>query len=312
MAQVQKMTQATNAQSEVRPVTVAIGIPSCGRKDILAAVLPLISRQTRQPDEIYVCLSSPEDMDPSCTEGLAVRVIVIISERGSCRQRNRILAAAKSDVILFLDDDFLMAPSYVEEVGRLFAENEDVVVATGTLVADGIIGPGISVDGGLELIEADRRLQRSAQDFRPIYNAYGCNMAVRTGPIRDAALTFDENLPLYGWLEDVDFSRMAASLGRVVQSGNLIGVHLGTKKARTPGIKFGYSQIANPIYLIRKDTMSVRHAGVQIVRNLIANVVKVWKPEPWVDRRGRLRGNARAVLDLLAGRLAPKNVERLE
>lgn len=306
------MMPATDKHTEVRPVTVAIGIPSCGRKDILSAVLPLIARQTRQPDEIYVCLSSPEDMDPRCAEGLAVRVIVIISERGSCRQRNRILAAARSDVILFLDDDFLMAPSYIEEVGRLFAENEDVVIATGTLVADGIIGPGISVGGGLELIEADDRLPKSTQAFRPIYNAYGCNMAVRTGPVRDAQLTFDENLPLYGWLEDVDFSRMAAALGRVVQSSNLVGVHLGTKLARTPGIKFGYSQIANPIYLIRKDTMSVRHASVQIVRNLVANLVKVWKPEPWVDRKGRLRGNARAFLDLFAGRLAPRNVERLE
>ena len=312
MAQVQKMMPATSDHPEVRPVTVAIGIPSCGRRDILSAVLPLIARQTRQPDEIYVCLSSPEDMDPRCTEGLAVRVIVIISERGSCRQRNRILAAAKSDVILFLDDDFLMAQSYVEEVGRLFAEHDDIVVATGTLVADGIIGPGISVGGGLQLIEADDRLPKSTQAFRPIYNAYGCNMAVRTGPVREAGLAFDENLPLYGWLEDVDFSRMAAGLGRVVQSGNLVGVHLGTKLARTPGIKFGYSQIANPIYLIRKDTMSVRHAGVQIVRNLIANLVKVWNPEPWVDRKGRLRGNARAFLDLLTGRLAPRNVERLE
>ncbi|OCP15738.1 MULTISPECIES: glycosyltransferase [unclassified Ensifer] len=303
---------ATDNHPDVHPVTVAIGIPSCGRRDILSAVLPLIARQTRQPDEIYVCLSSPEDMDPSCVEGLAVRVIVIISERGSCRQRNRILAAARSDVILFLDDDFLMAQSYIEEVGRLFAENEDVVIATGTLVADGIIGPGISVDGGLELIEADDRLPKSTQVFRPVYNAYGCNMAVRTGPVRDAQLAFDENLPLYGWLEDVDFSRMAAALGRVVQSSNLVGVHLGTKLARTPGIKFGYSQIANPIYLIRKDTMSVRHASVQIVRNLAANLVKVWKPEPWVDRKGRLRGNARAFLDLLTGRLAPRNVERLE
>ncbi|AHK45390.1 glycosyltransferase [Ensifer sp. T173] len=306
------MMQATKDYAEDRPVTVAIGIPSCGRRDILSAVLPLIARQTRQPDEIYVCLTSPEDMDPCCTEGLAVRVIVIISERGSCRQRNRILAAAKSDVILFLDDDFLMAPSYVEEVERLFSENDDIVVATGTLVADGIIGPGISVDGGLELIEADERLPKSTQAFRPIYNAYGCNMAVRTGPVREADLAFDENLPLYGWLEDVDFSRMAADLGRVVQSGNLVGVHLGTKKARTPGIKFGYSQIANPIYLIRKDTMSIRHAGVQILRNLVANLVKVWNPEPWVDRKGRLRGNARAFLDLLTGRLAPRNVERLE
>ncbi|MGH6807545.1 MAG: glycosyltransferase family 2 protein [Ensifer adhaerens] len=303
---------ATDNHPEVRPVTVAIGIPSCGRRDILSAVLPLIARQTRQPDEIFVSLSSPEDMDPSCTDGLACPVTVILSERGLCRQRNRILAAVDADIILFLDDDFLMAPSYVDELVGLFLSQPDVVMCTGTVIADGIIGPGISIDAGLEMIEVGLPQPDRTETFAPIYSAYGCNMAVRTAAIRRGGLRFDENLPLYGWLEDVDFSRLVAKQGRVVRSSRLLGVHLGTKKARTPGVKFGYSQIANPIYLMRKHTMSIRHATVQMGRNLIANSVKVWNPEPWVDRKGRLRGNARAFLDLLTGRLAPQNVEGLE
>ena len=48
------------------------------------------------------------------------------------------------------------------------------------------------------------------------------------------------------------------------------------------------------------------------MRNVSANLVKVWKPEPWVDRKGRLKGNALACLDLLTGRLAPANVEALD
>ncbi|MGF6176144.1 glycosyltransferase family 2 protein [Ensifer sp. 4252] len=312
MAQVQKMMPATSDHPEVRPVTVAIGIPSCGRRDILSAVLPLIARQTRQPDEIFVCLTSPEDMDPSCTDMLVCPVTVILSERGLCRQRNRILAAVNADIILFLDDDFLMAPSYVGELLELFVGEPEVAMCTGTVIADGIIGPGIAIDDGLEMIEAGLPWPDAPETFAPIYSAYGCNMAVRTDAIRRGGLHFDENLPLYGWLEDVDFSRLVARHGRVVRSSRLLGVHLGTKKARTPGIKFGYSQIANPIYLMRKHTMSIRHATVQMARNLIANLVKVWNPEPWVDRKGRLRGNARAFLDLLTGRLAPRNVERLE
>lgn len=312
MAQVQKMMPATDNHPDVRPVTVAIGIPSCGRRDILSAVLPLIARQTRQPDEIFVCLSSPEDMDPSCTDRLTCPVTVILSERGLCRQRNRILAAVDADIILFLDDDFLMAPSYVDELVGLFLSQPDVVMCTGTVIADGIIGPGISIDDGLEMIEVGLPQPDQTETFAPIYSAYGCNMAVRTAAIRRGGLRFDENLPLYGWLEDVDFSRLVAKQGRVVRSSRLLGVHLGTKKARTPGVKFGYSQIANPIYLMRKHTMSIRHATVQMGRNLIANSVKVWNPEPWVDRKGRLRGNARAFLDLFTGRLAPQNVERLE
>jgi hypothetical protein len=58
--------------------------------------------------------------------------------------------------------------------------------------------------------------------------------------------------------------------------------------------------------------MSIRFAGTQIVRNLAANLVKVWKPEPWVDRKGRLKGNALAFLHLVTGRLAPTNVEALK
>ncbi|WP_234903109.1 glycosyltransferase family 2 protein [Ensifer adhaerens] len=312
MAQVQEMMPATGNHPAARPLTVAIGIPSCGRSDILSAVLPLIARQSRQPDAIYVCLSSPEDMDPRCVEGLACPVTVVLSERGLCRQRNRILAEVSADIILFLDDDFLMAPSYVSELVALFASQPDVAMCTGTVIADGIIGPGIAVDDGLEMIEAGLSRPDLPVTFAPIYSAYGCNMAVRTAAIRRSGLRFDENLPLYGWLEDVDFSRLVAQHGRVVRSSRLLGVHLGTKKARTPGIKFGYSQIANPIYLMRKHTMSIRHATVQMGRNLIANIVKVWNPEPWVDRKGRLRGNARAVVDLLTGRLAPQNVERLE
>ncbi|KQW33354.1 glycosyltransferase [Ensifer sp. Root1252] len=306
------MMPATGDPTEVRPATVAIGIPSCGRRDILSAVLPLIARQTRQPDEIYVCLSSPEDMDPSCTDMLACPVTVILSERGLCRQRNRILAAVNADIILFLDDDFLMAPSYLSELLELFVGKPDVAMCTGTVIADGIIGPGIAIDDGLEMIEAGLPWPDLPETFAPIYSAYGCNMAVRTDAIRRGGLRFDENLPLYGWLEDVDFSRLVAKHGRVVRSSKLLGVHLGTKKARTSGIKFGYSQIANPIYLMRKHTMSIRHATVQMARNLIANSVRVWNPEPWIDRKGRLRGNVRAFLDLLTGRLAPQNVERLE
>ena len=34
----------------------------------------------------------------------------------------------------------------------------------------------------------------------------------------------------------------------------LRGVHLGNKRGRVSGLRFGYSQIANPIYLLQKGT----------------------------------------------------------
>jgi uncharacterized protein involved in exopolysaccharide biosynthesis/Mrp family chromosome partitioning ATPase len=296
------------------PLKLVVGIASTGRREILAAVLPHISKQTRLPDEVIVCVASPEDIDPRCLSGLDFPIRVLTSKRGSCSQRNHILDdIPDADIVLFLDDDFLMAPTYIEETENLFRGHRDIIMSTGTVVADGITGPGISVQDGMKLVEAKgRRKSELAAMFRPIYNAYGCNMAIRVSAIIAGNIRFDENLPAYGWLEDVDFSRLLARYGDVVCGQQMEGVHLGVKSGRTAGVRFGYSQIANPIYLMRKRTMSIRHAGVQIMRNLSANLVKVWKPEPWVDRKGRLKGNALACFDLLTGRLAPANVEALD
>ncbi|TXI11419.1 MAG: glycosyltransferase [Rhizobium sp.] len=276
--------------------------------------MPHIANQTRKPDEVVVCLSSPEDIDPSCLRNLDIPVRVLISERGLCRQRNKILDHIQdADIVLFLDDDFVMTSTYIEEAERLFQLQPDVAMCTGTILADGISGPGISVREGLRLVEGKRRRRSEpAMQIRPIYNAYGCNMAIRMAIVRAAALRFDENLPFYGWLEDVDFSRLVAHYGQVVSVRQLEGVHLGTKGGRSGGLRLGYSQIANPLYLMRKRTMSVPQATMQIVRNLAANLIKVWRPEPWVDRKGRLRGNVIAFRDLLKGRLAPQNIEAME
>ncbi len=137
-------------------------------------------------------------------------------------------------------------------------------------------------------------------------------MAVRMSTVHICRLRFDEGLPFYGWLEDVDFSRSVSRFGRVVSSKDLVGVHLGTKTGRMSGLRLGYSQIANPIYLVGKHTMSWRHALIQMSRNLLSNLLKAPNPEPWVDRQGRLKGNFLAIRDYLSGRLSPQNIRTME
>ncbi|TDW19968.1 uncharacterized protein involved in exopolysaccharide biosynthesis [Rhizobium azibense] len=303
---------AFNDKPRGRPLKVAVGIASSGRREILSAVLPHISHQTRQPEEVVICVPSLEDVERTSLSSLACPVRVLVSERGLCLQRNTILdSIVDADVVLFLDDDFLMTPTYIEDTELLFRSRRDIVMSTGTVIADGITGAGISVCDGLKLVQKVRRPQKREKSFKPIYNAYGCNMAVRVSAIVASGVRFDENLPFYGWLEDVDFSRMMARYGEVICADHLQGVHLGTKAGRTTGIKFGYSQIANPIYLVRKNTLSSGRAAAQMGRNLAANLVKAWRPEPWVDRKGRLKGNAIAIFDLLMGRLAPQNIRTM-
>ena len=134
-------------------------------------------------------------------------------------------------------------------------------------------------------------------------------MAVRLAPLRRNGLAFDERLPLYGWQEDVDLSRRLAPFGTVVRLSAAMGVHLGVKLGRGSGLRLGYSQVANPLYLAAKgEGYPLARAITHIAKNIAMNVARSPWPEPYVDRRGRLRGNALALRDLLRGRMNPERV----
>jgi hypothetical protein len=124
-------------------------------------------------------------------------------------------------------------------------------------------------------------------------------------------LRFDERLVLYGWQEDTDLGARVAASGRMIWSDGLWGVHLGIKAGRTPGHKFGYSQIVNPRYLAAKGSMPVSRAITMAARNIVANTIGALSPEPYIDRAGRLRGNLLGLWDLVTGRWRPERAAEL-
>ena len=124
-------------------------------------------------------------------------------------------------------------------------------------------------------------------------------------------LLFVERLVLFGWLEDIDFTSQLRRFGRVIGLSTLHGVHLGLKIGRVSGERFGYSQIINPIYLIRKGSVPASFALPLMGRNLAANLVRSLWPEPYIDRRGRLRGNLIALAHLLKGRIEPEYIQKI-
>ncbi len=288
---------------------LVIGIATTGRAPILTPTLRAIAGQSRLPDLALISTADHCDVDAAALAGLPFETRVLTGPRGSSPQRNAILdALAAEDAVLFLDDDFLLAPDYLSRLEALLVEAPDIALVTGRVLADGVTGPGLS------LAEGERVLARAPARpgaVRPAYSGYGCNMAVRMAPVRAHGLRFDEDLPLYAWLEDVDFSRQLAAHGRLVRADALRGVHLGTKMARSPGRRLGYSQIANPIHLTRKGTMTARHALKLMARNVASNVWYTPRPRPWTDSRGRLSGNVLAVRDWATGRLHPGRVRDL-
>jgi glycosyltransferase involved in cell wall biosynthesis len=281
---------------------IAVGIATAGRPLVLAATLAELARQTRPPDRLLVCHAAASDiagLPPRAAEFLPAPV------PGLTAQRNRILdAAADCDLLVFFDDDFLPAPDWLERAEALFLRDPAIAAATGAVIADGVRGPGLTPAEARTLLAADR----GGSGLHPVTNAYGCNMALRLETLRRHALRFDERLPLYGWFEDVDLTWRLRRHGRVVRDDSLRGVHLGTKHGRTQGRRLGYSQVANPLHLIRTGGCPPGKALAFIARNLAMNLLRTPFPEPWTDRRGRLAGNLLALRDLVRGRLSPGRI----
>jgi GT2 family glycosyltransferase len=287
---------------------VAVVIASVGRPAEVGHLLERLAQQTRPPSAVVLSVGGPADLPSAIPAG----VQVIQGPKGLPAQRNRGLDAldpSKSDVVVFYDDDFVPAFDALERFGRVFADNADVVGVTGRVLADGITTAGVGKEEAVRVVDTAQAVEADMARLRDTDGLYGCNMAFRLAAV--GATRFDERLPLYAWQEDTDFSRRLLDRGRLVECDAILGVHRGVKGGRNSGVKFGWSQIVNPIYLVRKGSMPRAYAARLICKNLAANHVRVFKPEPWVDRWGRVRGNWKGIRYVLSGKLDPADMAKL-
>ncbi len=293
--------------SEPKRHRIGVIIATIGRPELVAPMLAAMDDQTRPPDRVVISATKPADVDRDVAVG---RAELLYGDKGLTRQRNRALDLIEPDcdVIVFFDDDFIPARDWLEQLEVAFAENPGMACLTGTLLADGINGPGIGLDDARAMVARDEATSRTAA-VQPMGAPYGCNMAFHRAAID--GIRFDERLPLYGWQEDLDFGARIGLSGRVAKADRLRGVHMGIKSGRVPGVRLGASQIINNAYLWRKGTMSLKRAIKFAARNVAANLRGSLRPEPFIDRRGRLKGNMIGLAQVLRGRLNPEYVERL-
>lgn len=288
---------------------IAVVVASYARPQLLGRMLAQLEGQTRLPDAVVVSVCDAAHAPDYQATGY--RLSTVVGGVGLCAQRNRALdeVLAWADIVTFFDDDFLPTDNYLEVVEQRFGSLPDVAAIMGHAVVDGARGTGLTFDEGLMVLRALERCQHP--DHAPVdhVGTYGCNMSIRTSAI--GGTRFDERLALYGWQEDIDFSSRLRSHGRIVGFANLIGVHLGFKAGRVSGVRFGYSQVVNPTYLIRKGTLPARFGLSLMARNIAANVLRSLWPEPTIDRRGRLKGNVIGALHIICGRIEPEYILKL-
>ncbi len=292
-----------------------------GRARETGVLLDYLARQSLAPQHTLVVGSEPVDLAGLDTHPLvrAGRASLLQAPAGLTRQRNAGLDALVAHTpglapqdwfVAFFDDDFRPAHNWLEQAAKAMQGWTPLVGLTGHVLADGVKSEfGIDEALARQYLDGSRPAEPHRSNVprpRLLTSLYGCNMAFR-GTVA-SQMRFDEQLPLYGWQEDYDFGSRARQHGVVALFPRCRGVHLGTSSGRTSGVRFGYSQISNPIYLARKGSMSWRVAGILMSKNLLANLGNTVAGVRTKDFPGRLRGNARAFAHLLAGKLDPLRV----
>lgn len=300
-------------------------IATKGRAKETYTLLDYMARQSLSAKHIWVVGSEAKDIaglgeHPLTQAGSAT---LLLGRPGLTLQRNVGLEAmqpmaaeqAPADwLVAFFDDDFRPAVDWLEQAAKAMQADAKIAGITGNVLADGVKTEfGISEQEASAYLEGRKQPEAhwsSAQRARVLDGLYGCNMAYR-GTVAQQS-RFDENLPIYGWQEDTDYSSRARQFGQMLLLPACTGVHLGSSAGRTSGVRFGYSQISNPIFLARKGTMTWSRAGRLMAKNMLANVGKTLLREQIKDFPGRLRGNALAFTHLLAGKLNPLNVLKID
>jgi len=292
---------------ELRPVAidprVAVGVATRGRPEFVRLVVEHLRLQTLVPAKILIACVEAGDV-----EGLAAApdLVIIASQPGLTLQRNAILDRLPEDCefIVFFDDDFFPQREWLARAIAAFEARPEVACITGHVIANGVCGQVLSAQDAFERLAPVRPDDHDWVDEN--ISPYGCNMAFRRSAIR--ALRFDERLVHYGWLEDRDFgAQVERQGGRLVRLGAALGVHLGVASGRMSDRRLGYAQIANPLHLLFKRTMSPRLFALRVLTDLASNALKAPRSRA---RRARLAGNLIAIAEALVGLCMPERAAR--
>lgn len=290
--------------AEQNSLSVAVVIASSGRPRILHETVVSLAAQHVQPSEVVLSVPSVRDVLEETAR--LPRVDVTTGVRGLPAQRNQGVRALHTapELVAFFDDDVVLASDYLERMVECFAANADVVLADGFTVANGVRAG----EYGRAQADAilDQRVNTSRIGWEMRTTAYGCNMIARASAI----VEFDEGLPLYGWLEDLDFARRMMGHGRVIRCWDARMVHLGVSSGRVSGRRYGFSQIMNSYHLLKKGSITRTEMMVKYwLRPVGANLAKsIWNPRSEIDRRGRLAGNAKALMLVLRRQDVPERI----
>ncbi len=299
---------------------ISLIVATKGRAKETSVLLDFLARQSMIPNRIVVVGAEPNDVSGLNQHALVQQgtcQVLLAPKPGLTIQRNTGIELLDNEgaldtdpgFVVFFDDDFRPATNWLDSAAKVLFE-KNLVGLTGWVLADGIKGAGLSEHDAKAYLDGKLKPQEhwsNTEENKAAQSVYGCNMAFRNSVMK--TIRFDESLPLYGWQEDRDFTGQVLRSGPVIVTRECRGVHMGVKNGRRQsGVMLGYSQIANPLHIVKRRNMTKKMAIRIVSRNIAANVLYSLRGHKTTDYPGRLGGNLRAVFDLLTGRCHPARI----
>src|SRR5580704_18751869 len=172
-------------------LTITAVICTYNRFDQAIRAIQTLIHQTLTPARYRILVVETLPSDGRLTSYLTELSAGVIDARvitqpaaGVSHARNTALRACETDLIAFLDDDALAAPSWLEKLVAVFEEGGEIVGAAGGRVTCGFARPNWLSEDLLPLVSI-LDLGPQLIEVRPRQWLVGANIAFRTTAIRD-------------------------------------------------------------------------------------------------------------------------------
>lgn len=209
---------------------------------------------------------------------------------GLSRARNAGMRESRGDLLVFTDDDCRMSPTYVEELLRYDAQDQELVMRSGSVV----LGDPSDLPLTIKRVDATRTWKRPMSvdgEGQLLGSLIGCNMAMRRrvveilGPF-DTRLGAGTNCPAG---EDTDYFYRAYLAGiRLEMVPDLIVAHHHGRKTEAQRISLYRNYAVGNGALAAKYLLRYPNFSRHILWELRASLPRVLAPYPGVTAAGRL------------------------
>lgn len=198
------------------PPVVSVVVPCHNASGTLRDCLAALRDQTRAPDEIVVVDDASSDDSAAIAAEFGCTVVELKRNRGPSGARNEGIAAARGDVLFFVDSDVALLPDAIERAAELLAADPGLDIVHGTYVPEPTRGRGI-VERYLVLREAYWRHRFAGPANVVVFAVAAVRRSVfdRFGPL-------DERLRD---CEDVEYSARMRGLTAILTTEAVAGSH---------------------------------------------------------------------------------------